>query len=83
MCNEKIKFEALLEKAIALGFDAVCTGHYARLSIQDDVPVLRRSRDEGKDQSYVLASLTAEQLRHSGAALPCSCRQTRVLSIAL
>lgn len=65
MCNEKIKFEALLEKAIALGFDAVCTGHYARLSIQDDVPVLRRSRDEGKDQSYVLASLTPEQLRHS------------------
>lgn len=64
-CNEKIKFEALLEKAMALGFDAVCTGHYARLSIVDGVPELRRSRDEGKDQSYVLASLTAEQLRHS------------------
>ncbi|GAA2779006.1 tRNA 2-thiouridine(34) synthase MnmA [Saccharopolyspora taberi] len=64
-CNEKIKFEALLEKAMALGFDAVCTGHYARLSTADGVPVLRRSRDEGKDQSYVLASLTAEQLRHS------------------
>jgi tRNA-uridine 2-sulfurtransferase len=64
-CNEKIKFEALLEKAMGLGFDAVCTGHYARLSIVDGEPVLRRSRDEGKDQSYVLASLTAEQLRHS------------------
>ncbi|GAA4619618.1 tRNA 2-thiouridine(34) synthase MnmA [Saccharopolyspora hordei] len=64
-CNEKIKFEALLDKAMALGFDAVCTGHYARLSIVDGVPELRRSRDEGKDQSYVLASLTAEQLRHS------------------
>ncbi|MFR9729671.1 tRNA 2-thiouridine(34) synthase MnmA [Saccharopolyspora sp. MS10] len=64
-CNEKIKFEALLEKAIALGFDAVCTGHYARLVVRDGVPELRRSRDEGKDQSYVLASLTAEQLRHS------------------
>jgi tRNA-uridine 2-sulfurtransferase len=64
-CNEKIKFEALLEKAIALGFEKVCTGHYARLSIVDDVPVLRRSRDGGKDQSYVLASLTADQLRHS------------------
>ncbi|GAB3276512.1 tRNA 2-thiouridine(34) synthase MnmA [Parasphingorhabdus pacifica] len=64
-CNEKIKFEALLEKAMALGFDAVCTGHYAQLSIVEDVPVLRRSRDEGKDQSYVLASLTTEQLRHS------------------
>jgi tRNA-specific 2-thiouridylase len=55
----------LLDKAMALGFDAVCTGHYARLSIVDGVPMLRRSRDDGKDQSYVLASLTAEQLRHS------------------
>lgn len=64
-CNEKIKFEALLEKAMALGFDAVATGHYARLSLVDGVPELRRSADEGKDQSYVLASLTPEQLRHS------------------
>ncbi|SFP26469.1 tRNA-specific 2-thiouridylase [Amycolatopsis arida] len=64
-CNEKIKFAALLEKAVALGFDAVCTGHYARLSVVDGVPELRRAADEGKDQSYVLASLTAEQLRHS------------------
>ncbi|WP_065388523.1 tRNA 2-thiouridine(34) synthase MnmA, partial [Saccharomonospora iraqiensis] len=64
-CNEKIKFEALLEKAVALGFDAVCTGHYARLVLVDDAPELRRSADEGKDQSYVLASLTPEQLRHA------------------
>lgn len=64
-CNEKIKFEALLDKAMALGFDAVATGHYARLSIVDGVPELRRSVDEAKDQSYVLASLTPEQLRHS------------------
>ncbi|HVW42105.1 MAG TPA: tRNA 2-thiouridine(34) synthase MnmA [Amycolatopsis sp.] len=64
-CNEKIKFEALLDKAIALGFDAVATGHYARLSVVDGVPELRRSADGGKDQSYVLASLTPEQLRHS------------------
>ncbi|MBK1786900.1 tRNA 2-thiouridine(34) synthase MnmA [Prauserella cavernicola] len=64
-CNEKIKFEALLEKAMALGFDAVCTGHYARLSVVDGVPELRRSADEDKDQSYVLASLTPEQLRHA------------------
>ncbi|GAB2990452.1 tRNA 2-thiouridine(34) synthase MnmA [Amycolatopsis acidiphila] len=64
-CNEKIKFEALLDKAMALGFDAVATGHYARLSHVDGVPQLRRSADDGKDQSYVLASLTPEQLRHS------------------
>ncbi|WP_447003936.1 tRNA 2-thiouridine(34) synthase MnmA [Saccharothrix isguenensis] len=64
-CNEKIKFEALLDKAIALGFDAVCTGHYARLSTVDGVIELRRSADDGKDQSYVLASLTREQLVHA------------------
>ena len=64
-CNEKIKFEALLDKAMALGFDAVCTGHYARLSVVDGRPELRRSADDGKDQSYVLASLTSEQLAHA------------------
>ncbi|ALG13196.1 tRNA 2-thiouridine(34) synthase MnmA [Kibdelosporangium phytohabitans] len=64
-CNERIKFEALLDKAMALGFDAVCTGHYARLTTVDGKPELRRSADSEKDQSYVLASLTAEQLRHA------------------
>src|SRR5882757_746269 len=65
-CNEKIKFAALLDKALALGFDAVCTGHYARLSHQaDGTAVLRRAVDAGKDQSYVLAVLSAEQLAHA------------------
>ena len=64
-CNERIKFAALLDRAIGLGFDAVCTGHYARLSVVDGVPVLRRSADAAKDQSYVLASLHADQLRHA------------------
>jgi tRNA-uridine 2-sulfurtransferase len=57
-CNEKIKFTALLDRACALGFDAVCTGHYARLA----GGVLRRAADVAKDQSYVLAGLTADQL---------------------
>jgi tRNA-specific 2-thiouridylase len=60
-CNEKIKFAALLDRALALGFDAVCTGHYAR----SDGTVLRRGVDPGKDQSYVLAVCTPEQLRHA------------------
>jgi tRNA-uridine 2-sulfurtransferase len=64
-CNERIKFAALLDKAVALGFDAVCTGHYARLSLVGGRPELRRSADEGKDQSYVLASLRPDQLRHA------------------
>jgi tRNA-uridine 2-sulfurtransferase len=60
-CNEKIKFAAVLDRALALGFDAVVTGHHARLS----GGVLRRSVDAGKDQSYVLAVLTRDQLAHA------------------
>ncbi len=60
-CNERIKFSALSARALALGFDSVATGHYARLSEGR----LRRAVDHDKDQSYVLAVLTAEQLRHS------------------
>ena len=57
-CNEKIKFAAVLDRAVALGFDAVCTGHHARL--RDGR--LHRSVDQAKDQSYVLAVLTRDQL---------------------
>ena len=60
-CNERIKFSALAARALALGFDAVATGHYARLSDGR----LRRAVDRDKDQSYVLGVLTAEQLRHA------------------
>ncbi len=61
-CNEKIKFAAVLDRAMALGFDAVATGHYAR---KDSGGLLRRAVDPGKDQSYVLAVLTPAQLAHS------------------
>jgi tRNA-uridine 2-sulfurtransferase len=60
-CNETIKFSALSARALALGFDAVATGHYARLSDGR----LRRAVDRDKDQSYVLGVLTADQLRHA------------------
>ena len=63
-CNQQIKFSALSARALALGFDTVVTGHYARLSDGR----LRRAVDRDKDQSYVLAVLTARQLRH--AAFP-------------
>ncbi|MEU1418863.1 MULTISPECIES: tRNA 2-thiouridine(34) synthase MnmA [unclassified Kitasatospora] len=65
-CNEKIKFAALLDKAIALGFDAVCTGHYARIvDLPDGRRELHRAVDAAKDQSYVLGVLDADQLAHS------------------
>ena len=57
-CNEHIKFSAVLDRALALGFDAVVTGHHARL----EGGVLRRSADLAKDQSYVLAVLRPSQL---------------------
>ena len=60
-CNQRIKFSALSARALALGFDTVATGHYARLSGGR----LRRAIDRDKDQSYVLAVLTADQLRHA------------------
>ncbi|HEV2343995.1 MAG TPA: tRNA 2-thiouridine(34) synthase MnmA [Actinocrinis sp.] len=77
-CNEKIKFEAVLDKALALGFDAVCTGHYARIvdrpgpdggsGAGDDGVLIRelhRAVDPAKDQSYVLGVLDAGQLAHA------------------
>jgi tRNA-specific 2-thiouridylase len=64
-CNEHIKFAALLDKALALGFDAVATGHYARIEIREGQAHLLRAVDETKDQSYVLGVLTQDQLRHS------------------
>ncbi|GAA4723546.1 tRNA 2-thiouridine(34) synthase MnmA [Promicromonospora umidemergens] len=70
-CNEHIKFEALLDKATALGFDAVATGHYARIETRE-VPLpdggrrtvreLHRSPNDAKDQSYVLAVAGADRL---------------------
>ena len=65
-CNERIKFAALLEKALDLGFDAVCTGHYASiLTDADGNRELHRASAWAKDQSYVLGVLTSEQLAHA------------------
>ncbi|TBN56226.1 tRNA 2-thiouridine(34) synthase MnmA [Glaciihabitans arcticus] len=65
-CNERIKFSALLEKALALGFDAVVTGHYADVRTDEfGNKELHRAATWAKDQSYVLGVLTTEQLAHS------------------
>src|SRR6185437_14744564 len=50
------------DRALALGFDAVCTGHYARISADG---ALKRAADPGKDQSYVLAVLNKDQIAHA------------------
>jgi tRNA-specific 2-thiouridylase len=67
-CNEKIKFAAVLDRAKAMGFDGVVTGHYARTQIGPIGKTLHRAIDPLKDQSYVLAVLTTEQI--NGAIFP-------------
>src|SRR3954469_11317437 len=65
-CNERIKFAALLDRAVSLGFDAVATGHYAVVRTDaEGRRELHRASDEAKDQSYVLGVLTADQLAHA------------------
>ena len=58
-CNERVRFGALWERARALGFDGLVTGHYARA----EAGRLLRARDRQKDQSYVLYALSREVLR--------------------
>jgi len=71
-CNEKIKFAAVLDRARAMGFDGVVTGHYAQIrdaSIDGlSFRAMYRAIDPAKDQSYVLAVLNGEQL--NGAFFP-------------
>ncbi len=64
-CNRHIKFDRLTRRAEALGFDAVATGHHARVVVEEDGATRRIARgvDSGKDQSYVLAMLGQERLR--------------------
>jgi len=64
VCNQKLKFGFLLEKARAVGleFDCFATGHYARVTKSGQRFVLQRALDSSKDQTYFLYGLTQEQL---------------------
>jgi len=64
-CNQRVKFGALYEKAMAIEADAIATGHYARLAERDGRAALRRAVDLGKDQSYTLSGLGQEQLQRA------------------
>lgn len=64
-CNRYLKFNRLLERAEILGCDYVVTGHYARIEETPDGFILKKALDDSKDQSYVLYSLTQEQLKHT------------------
>jgi len=65
-CNTEVKFGTLLERARALGADAVATGHYVRrVEMPDGRWALARARDANKDQSYVLHGLTQDEVAHA------------------
>ena len=64
-CNRYMKFDRLYERAKTLGYDYVVTGHYARIEKRDGRFLLKKGLDETKDQSYVLYSMTQEQLAHT------------------
>ena len=63
-CNRHLKFRRFLDRAVRLGFEAVATGHHARIVNDgpDGLPRLLRGRDTAKDQSYVLSMLTVREL---------------------
>jgi len=62
-CNRHIKFDRLLDRAARLGFEALATGHHARvLPGPGDAFQLRRGADADKDQPYVLSMLGQRQL---------------------
>lgn len=65
-CNRTMKFGRLLDRALAMGFDAVATGHHARIVTDSHGNrAVARGADPAKDQSYVLAILTARELAHA------------------
>jgi len=65
MCNEKLKFGNLLDKAEALGCDYIATGHYAIIEHHPDRAILRKGVDPRKDQSYFMFSLRQAQLQRA------------------
>lgn len=66
-CNRHLKFDIFLEKAIALGYDCIATGHYAQIRKDEETGryLLYRAGDPAKDQTYFLACLNQYQLSHT------------------
>jgi len=62
ICNQKMKFEIFLQRAIAMGFDCIATGHYANIERAQHLR-LKKSTDKTKDQSYALFRLNEKKLK--------------------
>ncbi len=64
-CNSHLKFDLMLRRAMLLEFDYIATGHYADIALENGRYLLKRPADRRKDQTYVLYTLTQEQLAHT------------------
>lgn len=64
-CNRHMKFGKFFERARALGYEDIATGHYARIEFENGKYRLKKALDPTKDQSYVLYAMTQEQLAHT------------------
>ena len=64
VCNKHLKFGLFWEAAQHLGYDAIATGHYARIGCENGVYTLKKAADESKDQSYFLYCIPASLLPH-------------------
>lgn len=80
-CNRYMKFGKLFERAKILNCDFIVTGHYARIEKQGEKFVLKKAADESKDQSYVLYSMTQDQLAHTVFPLG-GMKKTQVRAVA-
>lgn len=63
-CNRELKFGSLLDKALAMGFDFLATGHYAEIEARPSGYLLKKPRDKKKDQTYFLYAIPYEKLGH-------------------
>jgi tRNA-uridine 2-sulfurtransferase len=62
LCNKEIKFKAFLNYALTLGADYIATGHYAKITTENNVPTLCKSKDRDKDQTYFLHAIDKSAL---------------------
>ena len=65
LCNRTMKFGRFLDEALALGYDGIATGHYARVEYSGGRYLLRTAADSAKDQTYMLYGLSQFQLSRS------------------
>ena len=64
-CNRYVKWKAMLDRCKSIGADYIATGHYARIVRVGDRLAIKKARHIEKDQSYVLYSLTQDELGHT------------------